>query len=174
MAPLIAAAIKFGFPILASALASKGGEAIQEKLGIDISSALGSEEGRIKLKQLEMEHEQFLIEAAQQSEIRDLEYFKAEIDDRESARDRDSKIAAASQKNYRADLMFGLAIAVTVGLVYLVWRSEELAEFTKGIVTLVLGRFMGYLDNIYSFEFGTTRGSRQKDATIDKLSGEGK
>jgi len=30
---------------------------------------------------------------------------------------------------------------------------------------------LGYLDNIYSFEFGTTRGSRDKDDTIKNLTG---
>ena len=47
-------------------------------------------------------------------------------------------------------------------------------EYVKGIFTLVLGRFLGYLDNIYSFEFGTTRGSKEKDETIKQLTGGGK
>ena len=58
-----------------------------------------------------------------------------------------------------------------LGLVYLVWKDDTLTEYVKGIVTLVLGRFLGYLDNIYSFEFGTTRGSKDKDDTIKQLSG---
>jgi hypothetical protein len=43
-------------------------------------------------------------------------------------------------------------------------------EYLKGIVTLVLGRFLGYLDNIYNFEFGSTRSSKAKDLTIEQLS----
>ena len=65
--------------------------------------------------------------------------------------------------------MFLLAVAVIVALVYAIWKDPSINEFMKGIVTLVLGRFLGYLDNIYSFEFGTTRGSQNKDSTIDKL-----
>lgn len=32
-----------------------------------------------------------------------------------------------------------------------------------------LGRFLGYLDNIFNFEFGTTRSSQKKDDTILNL-----
>lgn len=76
------------------------------------------------------------------------------------------------KQNWRAHLMFIFAVVVVMLLTYLVWDSDNLTEYTKGIFTLVLGRFLGYLDNIYNFEFGTTRQSRTKDETINKLSGE--
>ena len=66
--------------------------------------------------------------------------------------------------------MFLLAVAMICALVWIVWQDTEVNEYLKGIVTLVLGRFLGYLDNIYNFEFGTTRSSRAKDATIEQLS----
>lgn len=64
MAPLLAALAKFGLPILANAIAAKGKDVIEEKLGVDIGKLIGSEEGRIQLKQLEMQHEEFLVNAA--------------------------------------------------------------------------------------------------------------
>ena len=77
-------------------------------------------------------------------------------------------VASARQRD--VDSMYILAVILIAALVYVVLRSE-LDEYAKGIITLVLGRFLGYLDNIYNFEFGTTRASKLKDATIDKLSG---
>jgi hypothetical protein len=71
--------------------------------------------------------------------------------------------------NYRADSMYVLAVILISALVWTTLKSE-MDEYAKGIVTLVLGRFLGYLDNIYNFEFGTTRVSRTKDATIENLS----
>lgn len=94
---------------------------------------------------------------------------KAYLADMQDARKRDAGFVAAGQRNYRADAMFVLAVAVICGLVWLIWRDPSINEFMKGIVTLVLGRFLGYLDNIYNFEFGSTRGSQRKDATIDNL-----
>ncbi len=89
--------------------------------------------------------------------------------DTQSARSRDVEIAKTVGHNYRADSMYVLAIALIGSLVYIVLKSG-LDEYAKGIVTLVLGRFLGYLDNIYNFEFGTTRSSKTKDDTIKSLS----
>lgn len=74
------------------------------------------------------------------------------------------------QKSFRADSMYLLAVVVTILLVFMVWKDANITEFVKGVVTLVLGRFLGYLDGIYNFEFGTTRSNKLKDDTINKLS----
>jgi hypothetical protein len=73
--------------------------------------------------------------------------------------------------NNRANVMFFLAVCMVGLLVWIVWKDQNINEYVKGIFTLVLGRFLGYLDNIYSFEFGTTRGSKEKDETIKQLTG---
>ena len=95
---------------------------------------------------------------------------KAFLADVANARERDKALGLAGQRNWRADLMLLLAVLVTVCLVLLVWRDPTVNEYLKGIVTLVLGRFLGYLDNIYNFEFGSTRSNKIKDATIEQLS----
>lgn len=92
------------------------------------------------------------------------------VSDRTSARERDTKLAQAGFRNTRGNLMFFLAIVVIVAMVFIIWGDETLNEYVKGIFTLVLGRFLGYLDNIYNFEFGTTRASQTKDQTISDLS----
>ena len=101
---------------------------------------------------------------------RGFRYTDLEFKDRDSARQRDTEIVKAGKHNYRADSMFVLAVVVTCGLVWLIWTDPNINEYMKGITTLVLGRFLGYLDNIYSFEFGTTRVNRTKDETINQLS----
>lgn len=97
----------------------------------------------------------------------ELELDRMYLADVASARQRD---VALPTHNFRADSMYVLAVLLIAALVYVVLKSE-LDEYAKGIITLVLGRFLGYLDNIYNFEFGTTRSSKVKDATIEKLSG---
>jgi hypothetical protein len=72
-------------------------------------------------------------------------------------------------KNWRLNMLAGAAfLMVIVCLGIAVWMSE-INEYAKGIVTFLLGRFSGYVDNIYSFEFGTTRGSKAKDDVITNL-----
>ena len=94
---------------------------------------------------------------------------KAYLADRADARKRDAVFIASGSRNYRADFMFVLAVAMISALVWLVWKDPSINEYMKGIFTLVLGRFLGYLDNIYNFEFGSTRASKSKDATIENL-----
>lgn len=103
--------------------------------------------------------------AAQEAELD-----KAYLADTQNARQRDTDLAKTGQRNWRADAMFLLAVAMICALVGIVWQDTDVNEYLKGIVTLVLGRFLGYLDSIYNFEFGTTRSSRAKDATIEQLS----
>lgn len=90
--------------------------------------------------------------------------------DVQSARERDAKIVQSGQHNYRADTMYVLAVIVIIGITYAIFTDDNVNEFVKGVVTLILGRFLGYLDNIYNFEFGSTRSNRTKDDTINKLS----
>lgn len=99
----------------------------------------------------------------------DTELEKLYLADLADARKRDSEFIKAGARNYRADGMYVLAVLVIAVLVHQVLSSELLDEYAKGIVTLVLGRFLGYLDGIYNFEFGSTRSSKMKDDTINKL-----
>lgn len=169
MAPLIATLAKAGLPLLANLVMEKGKDFAEEKLGINLEDLLKTDEGKIKLKQLEYENEESIREFLYKTAELELMGFKEEVKDKDSARSRDVQFLKAGTRNYRADLMFFLAVCVCCALVWIVWQSPEINEYAKGIFTLVLGRFLGYLDNIYNFEFGTTRGSRTKDVTIEQL-----
>lgn len=62
---------------------------------------------------------------------------------------------------------------VALCLVVIVWSPQlGLDDFAKGAITLILGRFLGYTDNIYAYEFGTTRAEKAKDQTITQLAKE--
>ncbi|MGE4259157.1 MAG: hypothetical protein AB7F19_07435 [Candidatus Babeliales bacterium] len=90
--------------------------------------------------------------------------------DMQDARARDRDFIKLGMTNARANFMFFLAVAIISGMVWIIWKDQSINEYVKGIFTLVLGRFLGYLDNIYNFEFGSTRASKEKDATITNLS----
>jgi hypothetical protein len=165
LAPTVASAL--GGPLAGVAVSAIGelfgiSEPTQDKIKVAIENGSLTGEQISGLRQLEMKLK------AEEAE-RGFRYAELEFKDRDSARGRDAEIVKAGKRNYRADAMFLLAVAVIVALVYAIWKDPSINEFMKGIVTLVLGRFLGYLDNIYSFEFGTTRGSQNKDSTIDKL-----
>ena len=173
VATLLTTLAQNGLGLLSSAIQAKGKDVVEKTLGIEIPDD-PSPEAIAKLRQAQFDHEERLLELGIEKAKQDLEAFKEEVKDRDSARVRDAEFIKSGTRNYRADILVFMAALAVAGMVYLVWKSPDLPEYVKGIVTLVLGRFLGYLDNIYSFEFGTTRGSKEKDETIKHLSGGGK
>jgi hypothetical protein len=93
--------------------------------------------------------------------------------DVQSARDRDVKLLQAGGRNRRADVLAGMAVMLVAAcLLIVVWGGLTADEFAKGTITLVCGRALGWVEQIFSFEFGTTRSSKLKDDTISKLTGQ--
>jgi len=85
------------------------------------------------------------------------------LNDISDARKRDIAIRAAGQKNIRADVMSAGAFLVVALIVFWVWSKPDVNDYVKGIITLVLGRFLGYTDQIFQFEFGAVRNLIGKD-----------
>lgn len=96
---------------------------------------------------------------------------KAFLTDVQNARQRDVDLHKNGSSNPRANwLVIAAIVLVAACLAIMVWRSN-LDESAKGVITLILGRALGWVEQIFSFEFGSTRQSRVKDDTISKLSG---
>ena len=170
MLPIVAGLLAQDLNLVGNAVLAKGKEWVEEKTGAKLAPDMPSEE-LTKLRQFELEHEEELQRLQLENNKLDFQYFQVEVDDKGSARLRDEKFLVAGTSNYRVDFMFVLAVGIIAVLVWIVWKDQGINEYVKGIFTLVLGRFLGYLDNIYNFEFGTTRSSRTKDTTIERLSG---
>lgn len=168
---LLAPLLSQGLSLIGNAVMAKGKEWVEDKTGVKLDGAPLSDADTIKLKQFEMEHEEELMRLRIEDSKLDLDAFREEVKDRASARDRDAEFIKRGMTNNRANLMFFLAVVMVGAMVWIVWQDQGINEYVKGIFTLVLGRFLGYLDNIYSFEFGTTRGSKDKDETIKQLTG---
>lgn len=70
----------------------------------------------------------------------------------------------------RVNFLIALAFIIVIACVATIVYFSNLNEAIRNVVMLVLGRFLGYVDNIYNYEFGTTRSSTKKDDTIKELS----
>lgn len=161
MLPVLAMLLKSGFSVLAGAVASSGKELIEQKLGVNLDDALGTEEGRIKLKELEYSHEEFLINAAQTTDARELDYFKEEIKDREDARNREIEMEKTRQAPWWApSTQTILTFLVICGCGYL-FQAETSADIKYAVVSVAT--------MVLSYYYGTTSGSRGKDSVIAKI-----
>lgn len=166
---ILAGLLKAGLPILASAVMSKGADVIQEKLGVDIREALGSEDGRIKLKELELQHDEFLRKMAADADERELRGFQVEVEDRKSARDTFAQVAVSSEAPwYDKILLPSMAIITTLGffgclaaLFYLSVKGIKLDDNSRDVLIFAFGSLTGGWLTIMNFLFGTSKGGRE-------------
>lgn len=69
----------------------------------------------------------------------------------------------------RCNLLILLAYVVVLLCFFATITAVVDDEFTRGILTLILGRYLGYIDTIYQYEFGSTKSSKSKDEVINRL-----
>jgi hypothetical protein len=112
---------------------------------------------------LTLEFRRALLEAE-----RDIEM--AIMRDKESARSRDVAIVNSGRRNKRADIMviaagFGLVSCLFVIASY----QNNLPGEAIGIISTIAGIFGSCLKDAYTFEFGSSRGSKEKDYTVASI-----
>jgi len=102
----------------------------------------------------------------------ELEFYRAEVDDRKSAREREAAFLSATGKRdwlFAAVVIIGLSllIGVVLSLIFIVipHENQRLADMTFGSV-LSIGT------SIFAYYVGSSRGSRMKDETLRKWQAE--
>lgn len=166
MAPLLATLAASGLNLLVSAIRAKGKEFVEEKLGVNLEDEVKTEEGLIKLKTLEIEREEFLIESS-------LEDKRLDIDNTKDARQMNARIQEADAASYLAKnaayfLDFAIVLATIVLSGMLLFKG--IPDANKELVYTALGSLFAMCITILNFHRGTSHSSRNKDAVIKTLS----
>jgi len=96
---------------------------------------------------------------------------RTQLQDRQDARTRDVALRQVNVgRNTRADIM---VLSAALGLVFclcsLAYYSTELPGEAVGIISTIAGIFGACLKDAYAFEFGSSRGSKDKDLTMATL-----
>lgn len=94
---------------------------------------------------------------------------KAYLADRADARKRDVAITQAGRYNWRGDLLALLAVGGLVLCVWFVARDTEMPERAVNAIMFVAGVLAAAVRDVYSFEFGSSRGSKSKDEVIARF-----
>lgn len=171
--PILTSLASNGLNLLAGAVTAKGKEYVESELGVKIDSLTQSEEGLFKLKQLETEHEEFLINAAQKAAELTLEEQRLDLDNTKSARDMNTRIqesdsASTLSKHAAYYLDFGI-VSATILLACLLLFAE-IPEGNRDIAFSVMGSLVTMCGTILMFHRGSTARSANKDSTISALS----
>lgn len=91
---------------------------------------------------------------------------RAYLADRQNARGRDVAFVQAGRWNIRADLLALLSVTGLIVCVWFVARDSSLPERAVNAIMFVAGTLAACVRDVFAFEFGSSRGSREKDALI--------
>jgi len=167
VAPLIAQ----GMSLLGNAVMSKGSEWLKEKTGVDIESSTMSSEDRRILKQFEMDHEEELLRIQQEDDKIQLEYEKALLLDKDSARKMQGE-ALRQEDVFSKRFVYVFAIiwslfagTYIVAITFMNIPSENV-RFADTILGFVLGTIIA---NIVNFFYGSSRSSQVKDILLSDM-----
>ncbi|MES2252175.1 MAG: hypothetical protein V4482_00620 [Pseudomonadota bacterium] len=144
-----------------------------EKVAADVVSSARRITGKDELSELfdELRTDptvliQFQKDMLSMETERELAYLK----DRQGARDRDVLLAQAGHRNYRADVMvISAAVGMITCLASLAYFKDHLPGEAVGIISTIAGIFGACLKDAYAFEFGSSRGSKEKDSTVASM-----
>lgn len=95
---------------------------------------------------------------------------KLAIEDRSNARQRDASLFQIGRRNVRGDIMVLAALLGLLGcLAALTVFKMSLSGEVIGIVSNIAGIFGSCLKDAYAFEFGSSRGSKEKENHLIEL-----
>lgn len=156
-APMIAGAITGGPLGLAKNIIGKvfGVDPSDEKAMVEAVKNATPEQ-LIELKKAEMTHEKELATIS-------AELDKAYLKGTENARERDTKLTMAGYHNYRADVMISVAFISFCFLCYLVNFNTAIKPEVLAIFNMAIGALLKMMGDAFQFEFGSSRGSKEKN-----------
>ena len=172
LAPLLGKLAENGLNMLAGAITAKGKDVIEEKLGVNIEQAVETEEGRVKLRQLEIDHEEFLIEAKQKEAETRLEESKLEVQNTANAQNmnlgiQQSQYAAHIAKVGPYYLDFLVVGATLVLATILLFNGVPPAN--KELVYMAFGSLVTMCGTILNFHRGSSSGSKASADVMREL-----
>lgn len=100
-----------------------------------------------------------------------LDWERLYMADTQNARARDIELVKAGVKNYRANILAGSALLMVIICLFVVVAFSTMDDYAKATISLILGRALGWVEQLFSFEFGANRSGQKKDDTINRLSG---
>jgi hypothetical protein len=158
-------------PTLIGKLGGNRAEEIAEKVVKTAAAAAGvpGSTNAEEIKQKLRENPDALAVAQLELQKLDFEEYQKILDDRENARQRDTKFTEHGRINWRANLMLMIAFLGIIVCLMLVSLSQQLKPEVVGLFSTVIGVLLKALSDAFAFEFGSSQGSKAKDRQIDQI-----
>lgn len=173
MNPLIASLLGKGFGLVANAVMAKGKEWVENKLGVELKPDMTSED-YAKLQIATMQHEQELLKLKLEENKLDLQELDLRLKDTDSARKRETEIATSDKapllnKIVTPVLALGVTALTFVLFGFLLFDDSPVEPSRKDVLVYVLGALTAISTQVISYYFGSSVGSKEKSAQLDKV-----
>lgn len=132
---------------------------------VDVAEAVTGKKGAEAVEQVRADPA-VMLEFRQRAMELDGQLEAAYLKDRQDARNRDVELAKAGRKNYRSDFLAFLSVIALMFCVWFVATNADMADGAREAVMFIAGVFAAAVRDVYSFEFGSSRGSKEKDEVI--------
>lgn len=173
MIPIVTALLGKGLNLVANAVLAKGKDWVEDKLGVKLTPDLSSEDFA-KLKIAEMQHEEELLKLQLEDNKLDLQELDLRLKDTDSARNRETQIATSEKapllnKIVTPVLALGVTALTFVMFGFLMFDNSPVESSRKDILVYVLGALTAISTQVISYYFGSSIGSKDKSAQLDKV-----
>ncbi|OSP56719.1 hypothetical protein [Pseudoruegeria sp. SK021] len=171
---LISSAIKIAaefFPTLATKIGGKNAGTVAEQIveAALTTASLGPdasvEEVISKLRDDQQAQQELQIKLS----MLDAEESARELADRQSARDYQATVGADGRM--RANLMLGAVVLGLIVCIFVIARPGGVGDNNAafGLITTIAGALLKMFSDAFAFEFGSSRGSRDKSEQINRF-----
>lgn len=173
MIPIVTALLGKGLNLVANAVAAKGKEWVENKLGVELKPDMTSED-YAKLKIAEMQHEEELLKLKLEDNKLDLQELDMRMKDTSDARKREADIATSDKApliNKIVTPVLALFVTALTFILFaiLMFDSSPVEQSRKDILVYVLGALTAISTQVISYYFGSSIGSKDKSAQLDKV-----
>jgi hypothetical protein len=150
-----------------------GAEKLVDSVGNVLDNVITTKEEKLALEnEMKKAEMQFSLEMKKLS----VEEERLGYEDLASARDREAKIQTSEYgtwlgKNVTSILALGTTVLIMVIFYFIVFRPDRYEKLQNGkdIVLYIMGVLSAIITQIYSYYFGSSRGSGMKAETIEKM-----
>lgn len=189
--------LQSGLRLLANAALVKGKDFVKEKTGVDLDKGALSPEDVTKLREFEATHEEELLRIRLEEDKLGLEETKAYLADVADARKNQTAIQTSTDAPWYAKAIqpalaaFTVLIALGLFTLFVYWSGDtpvlnangtiamgadnkpqmisHMSPLQKDLIVYILGVLSAIVTQIFSYYFGSSRGSDSKTDTINQV-----
>jgi hypothetical protein len=173
MLPIVTTLLGKGLNLVANAVMAKGKDWVENKLGVELKPDMTSED-YAKLQIATMQHEEELLKLKLEDNKLNLQELEMRLKDTDSARNRETQIATSEKapllnKVVTPVLALGVTALTFILFGILLFDNSPVEPSRKDILVYVLGALTAISTQVISYYFGSSVGSKDKSAQLDKV-----